>query len=418
MRVLIPEFGFEQSLRQQPVPALSVAARRALAEMAPLMALAGAGGHLLLATPSLLAGPPTAPGLPRVAVVGSLPELVRTCRTTGTVELVPWGWGRQSRSVADALHKAGVDVTGTIPSAPAVRTVAARSFSHTLEQETDTLPQGTARVESPGDLEVAFRQLPPGCDRWVIKAELGSSARERVVGHGREPDLRAVGWVRKALQRDGCVYLEPWLDRVREFGLQFDLLPGGDVNLAGCTELLCGADGRYLGSRFELFPEELPNDVCAGGQTLDMVREAAHRVAECGYTGPLGIDVLWYRTTSGHIAVRPLMDLNPRWTMGRLSLSLRRFLQPGEAGSWLHVVDEQAPHGGGEPAWSGRWISTSPESTAFGPVRRRTLAVFTRSVAEREQAEQRLTAGERKPPEPPGNEAESDHSGAGPQRGA
>ena len=56
--------------------------------------------------------------------------------------------------------------------------------------------------------------------------------------------------------------------------------------------------------------------------------QAAEAVAAEGYFGPLGIDAMQYRAGDGTIAVRPIQDVNARWTMGRLSLGLRRSFLP------------------------------------------------------------------------------------------
>ncbi|MCA9118313.1 MAG: hypothetical protein KDA79_24785, partial [Planctomycetaceae bacterium] len=164
--------------------------------------------------------------------------------------------------------------------------------------------------------------------------------------------------------------------------------------LIGRTGLLCGDDGRYLGSRFQLLPEDSP----PAAATVELARHAAEQAAVAGYSGPLGIDVLQYRDADGAASVRPLMDINPRLTMGRLSLALAHLLEPGEGGSWLHVVQRSRQPSGIEPqpenevaGW--RVVATSPEETAFGPVQRQTFAVLARSAAARQQAEQQLLAG-------------------------
>jgi hypothetical protein len=43
-----------------------------------------------------------------------------------------------------------------------------------------------------------------------------------------------------------------------------------------------------------------------------------------------------YRDDTGAIRVRPLQDVNARYTMGRLALGFARLLPSGWCGSWLH----------------------------------------------------------------------------------
>ena len=63
----------------------------------------------------------------------------------------------------------------------------------------------------------------------------------------------------------------------------------------------------------------------------------AHRL---GYVGPIGLDALVHETSDG-LRLRPLVELNPRLSMGRVALALGRRLGPGAVGVWrvLSVQD-------------------------------------------------------------------------------
>jgi hypothetical protein len=43
-----------------------------------------------------------------------------------------------------------------------------------------------------------------------------------------------------------------------------------------------------------------------------------------------------YREESGHSRLRPLQDINGRYTMGRLALGFTRILSAGWCGTWIH----------------------------------------------------------------------------------
>jgi hypothetical protein len=48
-----------------------------------------------------------------------------------------------------------------------------------------------------------------------------------------------------------------------------------------------------------------------------------------GYRGPVGIDAFVYRTAGGTCRLKPVVEINPRYTMGRVTLELMRQLCPG-----------------------------------------------------------------------------------------
>src|SRR5258705_3004586 len=51
-----------------------------------------------------------------------------------------------------------------------------------------------------------------------------------------------------------------------------------------------------------------------------------------GYLGPVGIDAFVFRTAQGECRVKPVVEINPRYTMGRLTLELMRRTAPGRHG--------------------------------------------------------------------------------------
>ena len=60
------------------------------------------------------------------------------------------------------------------------------------------------------------------------------------------------------------------------------------------------------------------------------------RLRECGYQGPAGIDALiWREPSSGRLYLKPVVELNPRWTMGRVALELEKHIVPGVSASWI-----------------------------------------------------------------------------------
>ena len=61
-----------------------------------------------------------------------------------------------------------------------------------------------------------------------------------------------------------------------------------------------------------------------------------------GFVGPVGIDALVYRTSQGGCRLKPVVEINPRYTMGRLTLELMKQTGPGSCGLFRLVSRAQA----------------------------------------------------------------------------
>jgi hypothetical protein len=303
---------------------LSAAVRRLTAELPAVWAgIASAGDAIFAPEPfddewlALL----TAAGLPAVPVLGNADLGSRS------FDLCPWEW---SPNAVDwgAQRNFSIDP----PPLHAVRTANSRVFSLELERDWNIGLPGASIVRSLAELPAALERLPAEFDRWVLKAEFGMSGRERLRGQGRELTNSAHNWVRNRVRRNETLVLEPWVERNAEVGLQFTLPRSGEVVLEGVTGLLADTAGVYRGSRFDT--------AVAGGKrwtmAISVATRAAKRIQQLGYFGPLGIDAVEYRDIDGNPRIRPLQDVNARFTMGRLALGFRKLLRPGEAGVWLH----------------------------------------------------------------------------------
>jgi hypothetical protein len=53
-------------------------------------------------------------------------------------------------------------------------------------------------------------------------------------------------------------------------------------------------------------------------------------IQDTGFRGSLGIDAFFYRDPAGQIKLKPIVEINPRFTMGRTTLELLRVAAPGK----------------------------------------------------------------------------------------
>ena len=380
-RLFIGNFDFEHSLqaavtgRQWQLPD---ALRRLMEELAAVWTTVADEGDVIWLPAQIEAGffdELREYGLPPLQAVTAVDQI------SGPVEACPWGWTDDVRRQCDEQGW-----RCAAPPQEVVREVNSRQFSVELERSWGIGLNGTAVVRSVDELAAAIGKLPDGTDRWVVKAEFGMSARERVLGRGRTTGEHVVNWCRNRLLDGAAAVLEPWVERIEEVGLQYTIPWSGVPFFEGVAPLLSDPTGQYRGNRFS-------HDVETELRWMPAI-ETGMRVArllkQFGYFGPLGIDAMRYRDGHGEERLRSVQDINARHSMGRLALGLRRLLEPGEVGSWLHVRwpadDRESPRRHFDkiqyklPA-DVRLVRTSPLEVRGQPVEHGTLVVASRSPA-------------------------------------
>jgi hypothetical protein len=280
-------------------------------------------------------------GLSRIGL--ALPQFVDARGSLEAIrgaELIPWGW-------TGSLAALGRSHGWKCPAPPldVVRHVNSRAIRIALETELNVGLRGAALVNSADELQsivMGHENSPRG---WLLKANFGMSGRETLRGRGTILDEQARNWAQKRLA-GGPIVFEPIVERIAEAGIQIHVPQTGPPQVLGITPLLVDRSGVYRGSRFGCPARELE----AWQGAVDIAMGVAARLQSLGCFGPLGIDAMQYRDDAGEIRLRPLQDLNARFTMGRLALGFARLLPSGWCGSWLHFHRRHLA-GRGRDAW-------------------------------------------------------------------
>jgi len=295
--------------------------------------------------------------LPDRAFEGTLEKLkrkgVRFALSTDNFDerliVTPWGWERRVFVWADSLG-----LNEVAPPLHAIAVANSREFSFACERDFGCGLDGQGVCCTIEDVNEAVASL----DRWLIKANFGAAGRERLSGSGRPTD-EMKQWLAKRLDRDGAVFVEPFVDAVEEAGIQWELPHGGGApELVGVVPLLSDERGQYRGSvvRYKSAISEQWRGV------VEISRRAAERAQSLGYFGPLGIDAMRYRDRSGAVRERALQDINARWTMGRLALGWGDLIPENETIIFRAGTESVTPNGA-----SG--LRISPETLAGQPSR-------------------------------------------------
>jgi len=187
-----------------------------------------------------------------------------------------------------------------------------------------------------------------GYPHVVFKKALTASGRGqlRFLDEPR-PTEEQLGWIQR--NAPGGLRIEPWLARRLDLSFHYDasskeVVYRGQVRFVtdrrgGFSEAVVGSSTHGLDSTLLRFLTGEGKDPRWMDRVARAIARALHPVTSAaGYEGPVGIDTFVYEH-EGALALHPMVEVNPRWTMGRLALSLRnrglrgalRIVNKGEA---------------------------------------------------------------------------------------
>jgi hypothetical protein len=395
-RVFLGNFDFEHELTNGPDRSRpGSAGRPVIPQDAPGSDLAWAWTAIAEADDTILTCGEISPGefgdLVRLGLpIPRFVELSAHVDGIGSAQFVPWGW----TPLISAFGKS-CGWKCLAPPADIISRVNSRAFRFLLEEQWQIGPAGTALVTSTDELCQVLANCGDWSHGWLLKANFGMSGREALRGRGAVLDDAGRNWAIKRLRTSGPIVVEPLVERIDEAGIQIEIPEAGQPELVGITPLLVDRAGVYRRSRFGSPASELT----PWQPAVEVALRAAREIQRLGYFGPLGIDAMQYRDPAGQIRLRPLQDLNARYTMGRLALGFRRALPAGWCGSWLHFGAKQL--GGRDlrkwlaevtanDATASRIVVTSPRTISSQPAHRHAVLILAPTAEDRNNIERAL----------------------------
>lgn len=279
---------------------------------------------------ALLRRPPTTAHLARLKQAGfPIPEILAadspTDRKLGGLR--PWAWSPDAaahlRPFAERVSAAGgAGWREAVPAEWLSKEIGLR-LEHALGPSEET---GVLLRESAAVLAEIDRHLASG-GQALLKAAFSCAGKGHLRVNRDSDPARTLGWIDNTLAAHRGVVVERWLDRRLDFSALYEMKPGGEVSLIGLTHLENDAAGRFLGIRVggkwgSLLDPEMAAFLFREARVMDWYLE---KLPAClpgllpGYVGPLGVDALVHRRPDGRLALKPVVELNVRLTMGRIA---------------------------------------------------------------------------------------------------
>ena len=193
-----------------------------------------------------------------------------------------------------------------------------------------------------------------GHHRVVVKEAYGAAGQNCI--RLWEPEILPAQrqWLAHALEHGQSLVVEPWLERALDFSVQLEMEPGG-LKVCGYTGLVNDRKGQFLANWAEAdYAQCLPANVATLIHAQAQNSGNLHRLyaeifallgpelRRVGFLGPVSIDAMVYRTPQGYCRLKPVVEINPRYTMGRVTVELMKNVCPGSCGRFRLVTRSQA----------------------------------------------------------------------------
>ena len=234
-----------------------------------------------------------------------------------------WGWDLAIRAY---LLRWGLDaaIMPSVTQIDVIRQLSHRRYAMQLLErlqmpstigssfETDQMSDITGRLDSGEHL--------------VVKAPWSSSGRGIRFVDGCL-NIYDNGWLRHVIEKQGSVMVEPYYNKVKDFGMEFLSDGCGVVNYVGLS-LFQTSNGAYTGNI--LASEEEKETAISHYIPIDLLKAVQQKICiEMGallkdrYTGAFGIDMMVIRRDDGDgFLLHPCVEINLRRTMGHVAISL------------------------------------------------------------------------------------------------
>jgi hypothetical protein len=192
----------------------------------------------------------------------------------------------------------------------------------------------------------------------VVKAPLSSSGRGLQILRDNEYNQTNRQVISGYFKQQGYVITGPWHNKALDLSFQFFSYGNGMIEYKGLTTFTTDQAGRYTGNYIQelsadLGPELnrfLMENLLEVKKTLLQTLTASNYSTD--YYGWFGVDSLIFKAPDGEFIIQPCIEINCRFTMGAIALSLRNHLAEqsngefrimhGKAGSFQNYCDEMS----------------------------------------------------------------------------
>lgn len=256
------------------------------------------------------------------------------------ITIKPWGW---DMSLKHRLQSINVLLEPLLPDDNrllVMRELSSRRFAANAILpklvESNPLCVGESRFFN-GSVDELFNGIKNDGGKFVLKAPWSCSGRGiRYVSAKELPNDHLYGWCQNLIKRQGGLMVEPYYNKVMDFGMEFYYKEDGVAEYRGLS-LFKTINGAYEGN--VIASEEEKQKILNRYVSSDLLNDIKERIFSAVnshfshvYSGPFGIDMMIVSgDKDNEFYVHPCVEINLRQTMGHVALKLSGDMTQPEA---------------------------------------------------------------------------------------
>ena len=164
--------------------------------------------------------------------------------------------------------------------------------------------------------------------RLVLKAPFSSSGRGLQMVRRNTLNNSNIAWINSILEKQKFVMAETLHDKVADLSFHFRLKSNSEPEFLGTVYFETNGNGQFKGCHLQNNPNlEICKltDLFIAGNGVKVIQHVLKKYY-LNYDGFLGIDAMIINE-SGQFKIHPCVEINPRFTMGLLTLQLRKYVR-------------------------------------------------------------------------------------------
>lgn len=172
----------------------------------------------------------------------------------------------------------------------------------------------------------------------ILKLPFSSSGRGNLILKRNELTLNVRKWIDSGIAKQGSILIEPLLQKENDFSLLFEK-KNNDVVFLGGTSFLVGDTGQYFGASLNGFNKLFsPQESKLIEWVIDQLKVEFKKWTS--FQGQLGVDAMTYINKDGKKKIQPCIEVNPRYTMGHITLEIEKKIAKNKKGKWRIVTKQ------------------------------------------------------------------------------